>query len=92
MARTLFLVSYDIRQPGRLREALDLVKGYATGGQKSVYECFLGAQEQKIFFQDLQKVVAAEDDLMFLSLDPRATVFTLGRARSPEDPPFFYFS
>ena len=35
--RSLYLAAYDVAHPRRGRAALDLVKGYSTGGQKSVH-------------------------------------------------------
>lgn len=92
MIRDLFLVSYDIRRPSRLRQALNVIKNYASGGQKSAYECFLSAPEKNDLFEKMQAIVMPEDDWMCLTLDPRATVITLGKARPPEDPEFYYFS
>ncbi len=43
MARTLYLVAYDVRRPSRLRKALRVLKDYASGGQKSAFECYLSA-------------------------------------------------
>jgi len=45
--RDLYLAAYDISAPDRLRAMLYAVKGYATGGQKSVYECFLSQGERQ---------------------------------------------
>lgn len=39
--RALYLAAYDVAEPGRLAAALDLVRGYSTGGQKSVHEIYL---------------------------------------------------
>lgn len=43
--RQLHLAAYDVREPSRLAAALQLVRAYATGGQKSVYEIFLTLAE-----------------------------------------------
>jgi len=45
-ARDLYLAAYDVVAPRRLRAALDLMRGYATGGQYSVHECWLTAAER----------------------------------------------
>lgn len=89
--RDLYLVAYDVRDPRRLRMALHCVKGYATGGQKSVFECFLTRAEQRELLANIRQALdATEDSFMLLRLDPRARVYTLGIAVTPEDPPFFY--
>ena len=41
MSRTLYLIAYDISHPKRLNRVRHFLKNYSTGGQKSVYECFL---------------------------------------------------
>ncbi|OIP07942.1 MAG: CRISPR-associated protein Cas2 [Betaproteobacteria bacterium CG2_30_68_42] len=90
--RDLFLASYDVADPMRLREALVLVKGHATGGQKSAYECFLSEGERAALVRDMTAVLDAREDAFFLlRLDPRAIVRALGIAVAPEDPPFFYY-
>jgi hypothetical protein len=44
--RSLYLAAYDVADPRRLRAALGIVKGFSTGGQKSVHECFFTAGER----------------------------------------------
>ncbi len=39
--RDFYLAAYDVTHPRRLAAALALVRGYTTGGQKSVHEVFL---------------------------------------------------
>lgn len=36
-----YLAAYDVSDPKRLQQALHVLRDYATGGQKSVFECFL---------------------------------------------------
>lgn len=43
--RIRFLVTYDIREPGRLRRTHDVVIGYGERLQYSVYVCDLTRQE-----------------------------------------------
>ena len=89
--RSLFLAAYDVADPRRLRAALGLVKGYSTGGQKSVHECFLTAGERERLLRDAAAVLdEAEDSFLLLRLDPRARVLTLGRAVEPLDTPYFH--
>lgn len=91
MARTLFLVLYDISCPRRLARALHAVREHATGGQKSVHECFLDAAELRALRRALHAIVdPGEDNLLFIRLDPRMPPRTLGIARRPGDPTFFY--
>ncbi len=91
MSRTLFLVLYDISCPRRLVRALHAVREHATGGQKSVHECFLDASELGALRTALRDIIhAGEDSVLFVRLDPRMKPRTLGIALKPADPAFFY--
>ncbi|MDW8324868.1 MAG: CRISPR-associated endonuclease Cas2 [Burkholderiales bacterium] len=91
--RNLFLAAYDVADPRRLRLALDLIKGQATGGQKSAYECFLTPAEEAQLLHDMAWVLDPEDDrFLLVTLDPRARVYTLGRAVQPVHPEHFYLA
>jgi CRISPR-associated protein Cas2 len=91
--RSLYLVAYDVAHPRRLRATLELVRGYSTGGQKSVHECFLTAGEKARLLQDMALVLEEdEDSFLLLRLDPRARVLTLGKALEPMDTPYFYLA
>jgi CRISPR-associated protein Cas2 len=90
--RDLYLAAYDVADPRRLRASLELVKGYATGGQKSVYECFLSPVEKARLMQDMAWVLDEnEDSFLLIRLDPRARVHTLGIAVEPLDAPYFHY-
>jgi CRISPR-associated protein Cas2 len=89
--RQLHLAAYDVAQPSRLRRALHVLRGYATGGQKSVFECFLTDGEKRELIDAMADVIDAEEDRFFvMRLDPRSKVQTLGVAVRPADPRFFY--
>ncbi len=91
MARTLYLVAYDISHPRRLARALKIVRAYATGGQKSVHECWLLPGELALLKRELDAVISpAEDSVLFVRLDPRMKPRPLGIARPPADPSFFF--
>ncbi len=90
--RDLYLAAYDIGDATRLRRVLFLVKGCATGGQKSVYECFLTEAEKRRLLDRMDEILEDEEDrFCLIHLDPRATVHAMGIAIAPEDPPFFYY-
>ena len=90
--RNLYVAAYDIRNPRRLRAVLRAVKAYATGGQKSAYECFLTEAERRALIDEVQAIIEHEEDtFLLLRLDRRACVHALGIASAPEDPPFFYY-
>ncbi len=89
--RDLYLAAYDVSHPRRLRAALALVRGYSTGGQKSVHEVFLTPYEKSELLHDMSLLLDEERDRFFLlRLDPRTRVFTLGVAEAPIDPSYFY--
>jgi CRISPR-associated protein Cas2 len=89
--RVLYLAAYDVSEPARLRQALHVVKGYATGGQKSVYECFLTDAEREELLGRVRDVIDLDEDrFMLLRVEVRSPVRTLGIAVAPSDPAFYY--
>ncbi len=89
--RRLYIAAYDVSDPARLRAALKVLKGYASGRQKSVFECFLTDAERLELLDKVGVVIDAIEDRFFLvRLDPRGKVRVLGRAIKPTDPPWFY--
>ncbi|WP_435101148.1 CRISPR-associated endonuclease Cas2 [Arhodomonas sp. AD133] len=92
MPRKLYLAAYDVRDPGRLRAALTVIKGYASGGQKSAYECWLTHDEHQALHRAMDFVLNLhEDSFMAIPLEPRKPIATLGVAVKPVDPDYFYF-
>lgn len=88
--RQLHLVAYDIADARRLDAVMMCVRAHATGGQKSVYECFLTPAERGQLLADLALLIDEETDrLLLLHLDPRPKVVTLGIAVPPVDPPYY---
>lgn len=91
MTRTLYLVAYDITDPRRLSKVHNVIKNFSTGGQKSVYECFLTNGELITMLKYLGKVInIKEDRLHIFVMDGRSRTHTLGIAIQPRDPKFFY--
>lgn len=89
--RELWLVAYDVRCPRRLRETLQAVRGFSTGGQKSVHECWLSAMERRLLRARLAAVIdPREDSVLLVRLDPHAKARAWGRGVAAEDPSFFY--
>ncbi len=89
--RTLYIAAYDIADASRLREGLDLLKDYASGRQKSVFECFLSEGEKNDLLHSMHALIDAEEDRFFLlRLDPRGKPRTLGKAVKPQDPAWYY--
>lgn len=89
--RPLYLAAYDIADDGRLARALRVLRNYATGGQKSVFECFLSDAERRLLLSEVRDVIDLDEDRFFLlRLDPRSRTRVLGVAVRPADPDFFY--
>ena len=85
--RHLYLAAYDVADDQRLRKALKILRGYATGGQKSVFECFLSPSEKADLLTAIGDLLDLDEDRFFLvRLDPRAKVRSLGIAVTPADP------
>ena len=89
--RSLYIACYDVADSKRLRRALHVLRNYATGGQKSVFECFLTPAEKTTLLMEIAEVIdPTEDRFLLLRLDARRPVRVLGIARPPADPAFFY--
>ena len=91
MDRTLYLIAYDITDGGRLNNTRRFLKGYSTGGQKSVFECFLTQAELRYVINELGAVIDEDADRIHIfTMDGRSETHTLGIAVQPADPEFFY--
>jgi CRISPR-associated protein Cas2 len=89
MARHLYLVAYDVSDPGRLRRTLKLVKAYRAAGQKSVAECLLSPGEYEGLSRDLSRTIDhGADRLHMFRLDPRMKPKLFGVASHHGDRPF----
>lgn len=89
--RILYIAAYDIRCPRRLRRALYILKGYASGRQKSVFEVFLSKLEKEQLMDEVAAVLETEEDRFFLlRLSGRKHIYTLGIAVQPLDNEYFY--
>ena len=89
--RSLHIACYDVSHPRRLSKALYVLRDYATGGQKSVFECYLTPDETDELISRVEDVInLVEDRFLLLRLDGRRPVRVLGIARQPQDPDFFY--
>lgn len=89
--RHLYLACYDIRDDRRRTGALKLLRGFATGGQKSVHEVWLTEAEKRGVLDQIVWLIDPETDRFFLlRLDPRQRTLVLGVGEAPVDPEFFY--
>lgn len=83
IARSLYLVAYDVCEPRRLQRVRRYLTGYKVGGQKSVFEVWATPAELRHIRSDLERLMeAGEDRLHILALDPRMKPRCLGQARS----------
>lgn len=69
--RHWYLVSYDIRDPRRWREAYQLLRGHGERVQYSLFRCRLNRTELEALRWELERILAEEDDLMIVHLCPR---------------------
>lgn len=91
MNRTLYLIAYDITDDKRLNRVRNFLKGYSTGGQKSVYECFLTDGELKYVKRALEMLIDEEEDRIHIfTMDKRSRTHVFGIAVQPKDPEYFY--
>ena len=88
--RTLYLAAYDVTDPDRLPAALHVLKSYACGGQKSVFECFLTERERRELVSAVRAVLDLTHDRFLLLPLGAVKVRTLGIAIPPSDPAFYY--
>ena len=87
--RLRYLVAYDICDPKRLRNVHKKVEGYAIGGQKSFYECWLTMAELTIFKQQLYELIEITEDKIYIFQIPKDTKPQLfGRAKLQSIQPF----
>ncbi len=79
----LLLVAYDARQAASRHRLRQSVQHHAVGHQRSLYEQFPEAGEQKTLVRLLQARKEASDDLWIFVIDPRAQKIFLGCATTP---------
>ncbi|MFV0476265.1 MAG: CRISPR-associated endonuclease Cas2 [Parahaliea sp.] len=88
---TLFLAAYDIRNPARLRRGLQILRDYALGHQKSVFECPLRAGEAEEMLAKISAVIDPQEDRFALvRLDSRCASHALGRGVAARADDIFY--
>ena len=89
--RKLYIAAYDISDARRLRKALEVLKGYASGRQKSVFECQLTPAEYWQLVARMRELLDVEQDrFLLIRHDPQQCARVLGKAVAPTDPEWFY--
>lgn len=95
MHRTNYIVTYDIRDPKRLRRVFKTCRNYGLHLQLSVFECDLTPMEKVELERKLGEVIARdEDQILFIDLGPSVgrgerTITSLGQSYIRIDPPCF---
>lgn len=93
--RRNYIVTYDVRDPKRLRKVHRICKGYGQHLQYSVFECDLSDAEKVEMTARLSEVMhLAEDQVLFIDLGPVAargerTIAALGQSYIRVDAPCF---
>jgi CRISPR-associated protein Cas2 len=73
VARTRYLVSYDICDPKRLRRVARALEGFGVRLQYSVFECPLDDMRMAMLKAEVQPLLKHdEDQVLFVSLGPSA--------------------
>jgi CRISPR-associated protein Cas2 len=91
MAQTVYLVSYDISDPERLRRVFKVMKGAGQHVQYSVFRCVLGDRAKEELLDALYAVIeGAEDQVLFVNLGPddgrgASCIASLGRPYVAEE-------
>ena len=62
MARRRYLVTYDVREPSRLRKVFKVVKSYGEPLQYSVFVCDLDASEKTRLVADVTAAMRVSQD------------------------------
>jgi CRISPR-associated protein Cas2 len=63
-----YMVCYDIRDPGRLRAVQQLMRGYGTRVQYSIFRCHLTERDVSRLRWELSKIINPEDELLIAQL------------------------
>lgn len=89
--RQVYVVTYDICNPKRLRKVYQMMRGYGDHLQLSVFRCSLSARELAELRRRLEPLLKpSEDQVLFVDVGPAdgrgsSSMFTLGRPLPPPD-------
>lgn len=67
-AKQWHLITYDVRDPKRLRQVAKKLEGYGTRVQYSVFRCRLDNEMLERLHWELNQLMAEEDDLLVIPL------------------------
>jgi len=94
-ARRNYIVTYDVRDPKRLRRVFKTCRDHGTHLQFSVFECDLNRLEKAAFEALLRDIIKHdEDQILFIDLGPTAQrgeriITALGQTYEKLNPPCF---
>lgn len=81
--RTPYIIAYDISCPKRQHRIRKLLRGYSTGGQKSLFECWLSNKELHNIQQTLRdKLQPDTDRLHIFHITEQTQARLLGKAKA----------
>ena len=84
--RKWYLLTYDVRDDGRLHRVARLLEGYGERLQYSVFRCRLGEVELQRLRWELTRIMASEDDLLVIPICDRCAGGVAGlHANEPWD-------
>ena len=69
--KNCYIVCYDIRCQKRWRKAYKLIQGYGERVQYSIFRCFLNQRDREKLRWELEKILAREDNILFVRLSDR---------------------
>lgn len=79
--RVFYLFAYDISCPKRQAQVRRLLQGYATGSQKSLFECWLTKEELVYLQQAISQKLDESDICHFFRLPENAQQTLFGCAK-----------
>ena len=88
MKRHLYLWAYDISCNRSRRQVREILRGYAVGGQKSLFEWWLTERELAALCATLPALLGKNDRLQVVRLSESAQPFFYGCAKSMAYEPF----
>lgn len=81
----LYLISYDIREPKRLRRVYRTMRGFGEHTQYSIFVCALTPTRRALLEGRLAAIIRGDDQVLFVDLGPdgehaRARITSMGKA------------
>ena len=89
MNRQRYLIMYDISDSHRAGKARRLIRSFAVGCQKSVFDCLIRPEELRDLIRELEDVIDPhEDRVQIFSIDPKLKLTAVGPNSRSADGPF----